>query len=257
MNDFGGLEVLYVMLFLSLVTGRPWLLRDAESIHDESFYHAAVSIPGTVQPSDNLPDVHRYSGRDAFKSTFEGLAGISGTRDASTDRAQTSVRGDPINVLQTVWRPLNASSTTTISHNSATINVPMSIVDATYSGTAQASTLLGGAECAPCCAEEGGSSGGGSGEAAAASSSSAAAAEDDGLEGEFEGELCWICCNGARDAVLLECGHGGICYGCAVKCARKRPPLCPMCRQRITRVVQLDEGKEEVVDGEVVVSLRA
>jgi hypothetical protein len=82
-----------------------------------------------------------------------------------------------------------------------------------------------------------------------------AALGDEGGEGG-EGDTCWICFHGPRDAVLLECGHGGICHACAVRCASKRPPLCPMCRQRIGRIVRL-AGPEEVVDGEVVVSLQA
>ena len=124
---------------LSYVTGRPWSVEDAKSIGDESFYHAAVSIPGTVQPSGNLPDAHRYSGERAFRSTFGGLAGKGAQTKTEQDRTQTSVRADPVNVLQTVWRPLDASSSTSIAQNSATINVPMSIVNAQYTGTAQAS----------------------------------------------------------------------------------------------------------------------
>ena len=46
-----------------------------------------------------------------------------------------------------------------------------------------------------------------------------------------------------------------ISFACANKCAMKRPPLCPMCRQRISRVVQL-AGTEEEVDGEMVVPLK-
>lgn len=72
--------------------------------------------------------------------------------------------------------------------------------------------------------------------------------EEDGLGGEF----CWICCQGPREAVLLECGHGGICFSCAERCARTRPPLCPMCRTRITQIVRI-AGPAEMVDGEVLV----
>mmetsp|Transcript_319 Transcript_319/g.836 ORF Transcript_319/g.836 Transcript_319/m.836 type:complete len:540 (+) Transcript_319:450-2069(+) len=72
--------------------------------------------------------------------------------------------------------------------------------------------------------------------------------EEDGLGGEF----CWICCQGERNAVLLECGHGGICYDCATRCARKRPPLCPMCRSRISQIAIIS-GPPELVDGEVLV----
>ena len=71
-----------------------------------------------------------------------------------------------------------------------------------------------------------------------------------------EGEVCWICVSGPRDAVLLECGHGGICHSCAERCARKRPPLCPMCRQRISCIVRLD-GLEERIDGQVVVKVQS
>ena len=100
----------------------------------------------------------------------------------------------------------------------------------------------------------------GDGPSDAASPASAPAAEPPAVCGDveegLEGDACWICFSGPRDAVLLECGHGGICHDCAVRCARKRPPLCPMCRQRITRVVQL-AGAEEEVDGELVVELGA
>ena len=70
-----------------------------------------------------------------------------------------------------------------------------------------------------------------------------------------EASACWICLSGPSEAVLLECGHGGICNACAERCARKRPPLCPMCRAPITHVVRL-AGPEEAIDGEMVVTAR-
>ena len=39
--------------------------------------------------------------------------------------------------------------------------------------------------------------------------------------------VCAICFTGPRDAVLLECGHGGICYACAKRCLRKKARECP------------------------------
>ena len=42
-----------------------------------------------------------------------------------------------------------------------------------------------------------------------------------------------------RDAVLLECGHGGICYACARRCLRKKGRECPMCRAPVEQVVQI------------------
>ena len=47
----------------------------------------------------------------------------------------------------------------------------------------------------------------------------------------------------------MECGHGGLCMRCAKKCRAKRPPVCPMCRQRITLVVRVKPG-EVAVDAE-------
>ena len=51
-------------------------------------------------------------------------------------------------------------------------------------------------------------------------------------------QTCTICFSGPRDAVLLECGHGGFCCTCALTALRKRPD-CPICRQRVSQVVQL------------------
>ena len=62
-------------------------------------------------------------------------------------------------------------------------------------------------------------------------------AVDEG-EGEEE-DVCAICFTGPRDAVLLECGHGGICYTCAKRCLRKKGRECPMCRAPVEQVVQI------------------
>eukprot|EP00965_Chrysotila_dentata_P156506 5171358-Pleurochrysis_carterae.AAC.1 len=35
-------------------------------------------------------------------------------------------------------------------------------------------------------------------------------------------ESCWICFEGPRVAVLLECGHGGICMACAARLMRNK-----------------------------------
>ena len=69
-------------------------------------------------------------------------------------------------------------------------------------------------------------------------------AED--LEAE---NVCWICCMGPREAVLMECGHGGLCMSCAELCTKKRPPVCPMCRARIVKVLQVGDPNEQgIVD---------
>lgn len=56
---------------------------------------------------------------------------------------------------------------------------------------------------------------------------------------------CWICCTAPANAVLMECGHGGICVSCATQCWKKKPPLCPLCRSRIIMVVKIDEPDEQ------------
>ena len=65
---------------------------------------------------------------------------------------------------------------------------------------------------------------------------SAAGSED--AEDEDD-DKCLICFAGPRDAVLLECGHGGLCYACARRCLRKKGRECPICRQSIAQVVQI------------------
>ena len=76
-----------------------------------------------------------------------------------------------------------------------------------------------------------------------------AAAEGESAPDMGDGSVCWICWQDPPTAVLMECGHGGLCTPCAERCWRKRPHLCPMCRQRITMVVQV--GEERTVDGQV------
>ena len=58
--------------------------------------------------------------------------------------------------------------------------------------------------------------------------------------GSQDGDVCFICFSGPRDAVLLECGHGGLCFGCATRCMQMRFQECPICRQPISQIVQLE-----------------
>jgi hypothetical protein len=91
-------------------------------------------------------------------------------------------------------------------------------------------------------AEGGGDEGGDAddGDGGAESSLSApACVEIDGSDDDDEDALCAICFTGPRDAVLLECGHGGICYACARRCLRKKGRECPMCRTPVEQVVQI------------------
>ena len=49
-------------------------------------------------------------------------------------------------------------------------------------------------------------------------------------DGEEEDGDCQICMSNAADAVLLECGHGGLCYACAVRLLKGTTRACPLCR---------------------------
>jgi len=64
-------------------------------------------------------------------------------------------------------------------------------------------------------------------------------ARDDVDGGEGAEDKCWICFDGPRDAVLLECGHGGMCASCAKRVLRRKGRFCPMCRQPVVQMVQL------------------
>eukprot|EP00826_Nyctotherus_ovalis_P039956 TRINITY_DN3882_c0_g1_i1.p2 TRINITY_DN3882_c0_g1~~TRINITY_DN3882_c0_g1_i1.p2 ORF type:complete len:160 (+),score=46.59 TRINITY_DN3882_c0_g1_i1:1573-2052(+) len=50
---------------------------------------------------------------------------------------------------------------------------------------------------------------------------------------------CTLCFDGAPDAVLLECGHGGICFSCGKKLHAGKEK-CPLCREPIVLVVRID-----------------
>lgn len=69
---------------------------------------------------------------------------------------------------------------------------------------------------------------------------------------------CCICMmeDKAADGVFLECGHGGVCYDCALVCFHKQQQRkihgCPICRQLITQVVRLG-GEDETINGQVLV----
>ena len=88
------------------------------------------------------------------------------------------------------------------------------------------------------------SAGHGTGPAAGASAPTSAPLAtplgSDRSAGSQDGDLCFICYSGPRDAVLLECGHGGLCFGCATRCMQMRFQECPICRQPISQIVQLE-----------------
>jgi hypothetical protein len=62
-------------------------------------------------------------------------------------------------------------------------------------------------------------------------------ADTDSAEGEV-GSACIVCMERPPDAVLLECGHSGLCVGCAtVLWVQARH--CPLCRQSFAAVMRI------------------
>lgn len=50
---------------------------------------------------------------------------------------------------------------------------------------------------------------------------------------------CVICFEELGDHVMMPCGHGGYCRHCAHKLYVRPPNLCPICRSRLSSVVQV------------------
>lgn len=53
------------------------------------------------------------------------------------------------------------------------------------------------------------------------------------------GQQCLVCFDKEPDAVFMECGHGGVCYECALE-VWKSTGECYLCRDRIVQVLQVD-----------------
>eukprot|EP01017_Pseudomicrothorax_dubius_P050741 TRINITY_DN9652_c0_g1_i3.p1 TRINITY_DN9652_c0_g1~~TRINITY_DN9652_c0_g1_i3.p1 ORF type:complete len:190 (+),score=21.32 TRINITY_DN9652_c0_g1_i3:591-1160(+) len=49
---------------------------------------------------------------------------------------------------------------------------------------------------------------------------------------------CLICYDGPPDAVIMNCGHGGLCYNCAIEMWNKNDE-CFLCRERIVQILQI------------------
>jgi hypothetical protein len=85
-------------------------------------------------------------------------------------------------------------------------------------------------------------SGGGS-----ASSSAVSTPVTGGKMGLCIDSLCFVCMDQVADAVLMECGHGGICYDCARHCITRGNQQCPVCRARIDQVIRFEVESSRIV----------
>ena len=52
--------------------------------------------------------------------------------------------------------------------------------------------------------------------------------------------LCYVCCVSRKNAVIMECGHGGIGFECGKSLASRHPRNCPICRAPISAVLRVE-----------------
>lgn len=57
-------------------------------------------------------------------------------------------------------------------------------------------------------------------------------------------DLCIICFDNSKNSVFLECGHGGVCYHCAVNTCVVSSK-CPLCRETIQQIVIIEQESAE------------
>ena len=58
-------------------------------------------------------------------------------------------------------------------------------------------------------------------------------------EDEEEASLCTLCCARKHEAVFLTCGHGGVCFDCAIDTYLRSRERCPFCRRRVGQIVTI------------------
>jgi len=68
-------------------------------------------------------------------------------------------------------------------------------------------------------------------------------------DGNGEDTSCIVCLDRGREAILLECGHGGLCLLCATSLWNQGPAgrHCPMCRKVFSGVMKIVEEQEDTV----------
>lgn len=54
---------------------------------------------------------------------------------------------------------------------------------------------------------------------------------------------CALCFDEVPDAVLMECGHGGICFRCGKKLYAMKEK-CPLCRKEVILVLKIDTSNK-------------
>ena len=72
----------------------------------------------------------------------------------------------------------------------------------------------------------------------------------------FEDNVCYICCGKDANGVILDCGHGGICFECLTDYINKKSG-CMECRRKICSVLKIEKEVEQgkIFKGETVCQL--
>ena len=60
-------------------------------------------------------------------------------------------------------------------------------------------------------------------------------------EPKLDGHMCIICYDCPANACFMNCGHGNVCYDCALTVAKKAPSQCPICRLSVEQVLKLTQ----------------
>ena len=73
-------------------------------------------------------------------------------------------------------------------------------------------------------------------------------------EDREEEETCCVCLDAPREAIFLECGHGGVCVPCAQALWTRTPHSrhCPICREIFTGIVRITEHAGDTIAVETV-----
>lgn len=70
--------------------------------------------------------------------------------------------------------------------------------------------------------------------------------ENSDIDSTTSEKLCIICCVERQNAVIMECGHAGICFKCGEELVQKGN-TCIICRDPIGRVLEIKEQSNNVV----------
>jgi hypothetical protein len=63
--------------------------------------------------------------------------------------------------------------------------------------------------------------------------------------------LCYICYVNESNACFMKCGHGGLCYSCAMAIAKQYTNQCPICRKESVEILKIAKQFSYTVDSKL------